>query len=217
MPGMKWIEPSVVSNSSGNPIFGEIFGHQRTENEAGYTKMYRGQETHPIMVNARYEMNYANSFSKSSRNHIFGQIFDHKRARNEARNTKMNRGEETHPIRVYATYEMNWANSFYFKKFRKPCLQTDGRTDKRTDRHRGESSIPLFHLWCSWGIMMHWLWVYANIVLCTHNNARHNICTHWWHDEVLSLYSVGPSIWFMQPYSSGLLHLLPYVDITSKL
>ena len=57
----------------------------------------------------------------------------------------MNRGQETHPIRVTTRYEMNWANSF-LKKFRKPCLQTDGRMDRRTDRHRGESSIPPFHL-----------------------------------------------------------------------
>ena len=91
----KWIEPIVFSTSSGNPIFGQIFGHQRGENEARNTKMYRGQETRPIRINAKYEM--------------------------------------------------NWANSF-FKKFRKPCLQTNGRTDRRTDRHRGESSIPPFHL-----------------------------------------------------------------------
>ena len=95
MPGMKWIEPIVFSKNSGKPIFGQIFGHQR--------------------------------------------------AKNGARNTKMNGGQETHPIRVNARYEMNWVNSF-FKKFRKPCLQTDGQTDRRperqTDRHQGESGIP---------------------------------------------------------------------------
>ena len=52
--------------------------------------------------------------------------------KNEARNAKMNRGEEIHPTRVNARYEMNWANSF-FKKFRKPCLQTDGPTDIRVN------------------------------------------------------------------------------------
>ena len=106
MPRMKWIEPIVFSKSSGNPIFGQIFGHQR--------------------------------------------------AKNEARDTKMNRGQETHPIRVNARYEMNWVNSF-FKKFRKPCLQTDGRTDGRTDRHRGESNIPPFHLRWSGGITIGYL------------------------------------------------------------
>ena len=136
--GKKWIEPIVLSKSSGNPIFGQIFGHQRAKNEARNTKMYLGQETHPIRKNARYEMNWVNSFlSKSSRNPIFGQIFGHRRAENEARNTKINRGQETHPIRINTRHEMNWANRF-FKKFRKPCLQTDGRTD----RHRDESSIP---------------------------------------------------------------------------
>ena len=71
-----------------NPIFSQIFGHQRAENEARNRKMYRGQETHPIRVNAMYEMNWANSFSKSSGNPIFGQIFGHQRAENEARNKK---------------------------------------------------------------------------------------------------------------------------------
>ena len=59
---MKWIEPTVFSEKSGNPIFGQIFGHQRAENEARNTKLYRDQETHPIRVNARYETNWANSF-----------------------------------------------------------------------------------------------------------------------------------------------------------
>ena len=59
MPGMKSTEPIVFSKSSVNPIFGQIFGHQRAENEARNTKMNMGQETHPIRVrvNARYEMN----------------------------------------------------------------------------------------------------------------------------------------------------------------
>ena len=71
------------------------------ENKARNTKMYRGQETHPIRVNARYEMNWANSFLKKFRKpHFFGQIFGHQTAENEARNTKMYRGQETHPIRV---------------------------------------------------------------------------------------------------------------------
>ena len=202
MPGMKWIEPIVFSKSSGNPIVGQIFGHQRDENEARNTKMYRGHDTNPMRVNDRYEMNWANSFSKTFRkplfvqmfghqraenearntkmytgqethaiwvnaghemtwvnsfskgsgNPIFGQIFGHQEAKNEASNTKMYRGQETHPIRVNARYEMNWANSF-FKKFRKPCLQTDGPTDRRTERHRGDSSIPPFHLRWSGGIM----------------------------------------------------------------
>ena len=80
MSGIKLIGPIVFSKSFGNPIFGQIFGHQRAENEARNTKMYRGQETHPIRINAaRYEMNWANSFSKSSGNPIFGQIFGHQR------------------------------------------------------------------------------------------------------------------------------------------
>ena len=58
-------------------------------------------------INARNEVNWANSFSKSSGNPIFGQIFGHQRVKNEARNTKMNRGHETHPIWVNARHEMN--------------------------------------------------------------------------------------------------------------
>ena len=65
--GKHSIEPIVFSKCSGNPIFGQIFGHQRAENEARNTKMYRGQETHPISVNARYEMNWANNFFKKFR------------------------------------------------------------------------------------------------------------------------------------------------------
>ena len=106
--------------NSGNPIFCQIFGHQRAKTEARNTKIYRGQETHPIRINARYEMNWANSFfSKSSGNPIFSQIFGHQRAKNEARNKKMNRVQETHPIRLNARYEMNWADTS-FNKFRKP-------------------------------------------------------------------------------------------------
>ena len=66
MPGMKWIEPSFFSKNSGNPIFGQIFGHHRAENEARNTKTYRGQETPPIRIKAWYEMNWAKFFSKSS-------------------------------------------------------------------------------------------------------------------------------------------------------
>ena len=73
MPGMKWIEPTVFSKSSGNPIFRQIFGHQMAKNEARNTKISRGQETHPIRRNARYEMNWANVFffSKSSGNLVY--------------------------------------------------------------------------------------------------------------------------------------------------
>ena len=53
---------SFFSKNSGNPIFGQIFGHQTDENEARNTQMFRGQETHPIRINARYEMNWANRF-----------------------------------------------------------------------------------------------------------------------------------------------------------
>ena len=103
MPGIKWIEPIVFSKSSRNPIFSQIFGHQRAENEARNTKM----ETHPIRVKARYEINWTNSYLKSSENPIFGQIFGHQWAENEPRNTEMYRGQETDPIMVNARHEMN--------------------------------------------------------------------------------------------------------------
>ena len=67
MPGKKLIEPIVFSKSARNPIFGQIFDHQRAKNEARNTKMNGGQETHPIRVNARYEMNWAHSFFKKFR------------------------------------------------------------------------------------------------------------------------------------------------------
>ena len=79
--GKKLIEPRLFTKSSGNTIFGQIFGHQRAKNEARNTKMhkgqethplrinarYRGQETHPIRINARYEINWDNSFFKKFR------------------------------------------------------------------------------------------------------------------------------------------------------
>ena len=58
----KLIEPIIFSKNSGNPILDQIFGHQGTENEARNKKLYRGQETHPIRMNAKYEMNWANNF-----------------------------------------------------------------------------------------------------------------------------------------------------------
>ena len=110
MPGMKLIEPIVFFfKNSGNPIFGQIFGHQWAENEARTTKMYRVQETHPIRVNVRYEMNWANScfFFQKYRKPIFGQMFGYQMAENEAGNTKIHRGQEANPIMVNARYEMD--------------------------------------------------------------------------------------------------------------
>ena len=96
-------------------------------------------------------------FAKSCGNPDFRSIFGHQRAKNEGTNTKIDRGPETYPISINPRNEMNWANSFR-EKLRKPCLQTDGRTDRRTDRHQGESSIPPFHLRWSGGITIriHW-------------------------------------------------------------
>ena len=47
-----------------NPLFRQIFGSQRAKIEGRNMKMYRVQDTHPMMVNARYEMIRANSFCK---------------------------------------------------------------------------------------------------------------------------------------------------------
>ena len=57
----------IWAESSGNPIFGQRFGPQGAENEAKNTKMYSGQETHPMSVNARYEMTWDNSYFKKFR------------------------------------------------------------------------------------------------------------------------------------------------------
>ena len=103
--------------------------------------MYRGQETHPIRINARYEMNWANSFFKKFRKPNFRPNIWPPEGQNKARNTKMNRGQEIHTIRVNAGYRMNRANSF-FKKFRKPCLQTDGQTDGQASGWIQYTPIP---------------------------------------------------------------------------
>ena len=44
------------------PHFDQIFRHQRAENEVKDTNLKKGQETHPLMVNARYVMNGTVSF-----------------------------------------------------------------------------------------------------------------------------------------------------------
>ena len=126
----KWIEPIVFFLISGNPIFSQIFGHQTAENEARNTKMYRGQETHPISVNAKYEMNWANSFfSKVPETPFSAKYLATRGPKIEARNTKMNRDQEIHPIRVNARYEMNWANIFSKSSGNLLYRRTDGRTD----------------------------------------------------------------------------------------
>ena len=142
MPGMKLIEPIGSSKSSGNPIC-----HKRAKIYARNTKVNKGKEIHPVRVNAWYKMNWANHFfsSKSSRNPIFGQIFGHQRAKIDDRITKINRGQETRPIRLNARYEINRAVSL-FKKFWKPCLQTNGQTYRQKS---GWIQYTLFHFWWS--------------------------------------------------------------------
>ena len=151
---MKWIEPTVFAKSCGNPDFRSIFGHQRAKNAGTNTKIDRGPETYPISINPWDEMNRADSFRENCGNPDFRSIFGHQRAKNAGTNTKIDRGPETYPISINPRDEMNWANSFC-EKLRKPCLQTDGRTDGRTDRHQGESSIPPFHLRWSGGIIIY--------------------------------------------------------------
>ena len=49
-----------------------MFGHQIADFHDRITKMNKGQETHPIKVNSRYEINGADSgFFLSSGNPIF--------------------------------------------------------------------------------------------------------------------------------------------------
>ena len=112
--------------------------------------MHRGQETHPIRINARYEMNWANSFFKKFRKPHFGQKFGHQRTENEARNTKMYRGQETYPIRVNARYEINWANSFFFSKSSGKHIlgqifghQTAKNEARNTKMNRGHETHPI--------------------------------------------------------------------------
>ena len=170
---MGTIYPRSDAKSCGNPDFRSIFGHQRAKNEGTNTKIDRGPETYPISINPGDEMNRADSFRENCGNPDFRSIFAHQRAKNAGTNTKIDRGPETYPISINPRDEMNWANSFR-EKLRKPCLQTDrrtegrrdgrtdgrtdgqtdGRTDGRTDKHQGESSIPPFHLRWSGGIIM---------------------------------------------------------------
>ena len=117
------------------PLWSPYRPYPETEIDGRNMTMNIGQKIHPIRVNARYQINWMNSFfknipetpfwgkylAKKIRKPHLGKIFGHHRAEVDGRNTKMNRGQETHPIRVNARDEMNWANSFY-KKFRKPQI-----------------------------------------------------------------------------------------------
>ena len=101
-------------------------------------------------------------FAKSCGNPDFRSIFGHQRAKNEGTNTKIDRGPETYPISINPRDEMNWANSFR-EKLRKPCLQTDRRTDRQTS---GWIQYTPFHLRWSGGIITHisgaYLWAFIN-------------------------------------------------------
>ena len=56
-----WANSSIgTSKSAANTIFCQIFSHQGVQIDATNTRMNRCEETHPIMVNATYEMNWAN-------------------------------------------------------------------------------------------------------------------------------------------------------------
>ena len=81
---------------------------------------------------------------------------------------------------------MNWANSFFQKV--PETLSTDGRTDRRTDRHRGESNIAPFYVRWSGGIIIAnytqmyygkeipWYWC-INVMLVIHMSIRsHSKC-----------------------------------------
>ena len=61
----------IFSESFRNPIFGQIFGHQRAENGARNTKIYRSQETHAIRVNASIKWNEPIVFFKKFQKHHF--------------------------------------------------------------------------------------------------------------------------------------------------
>ena len=101
----------------------------------------------PKRLNPRYEMNWPNIFFNYG-NPIFSQIFGRQRAKINTRNTKMNRGYDTHPIRgkSHVWNELSQMYSLclrliFSQKFRKPYLQTDGRTDGR----QGVSSRSPLH------------------------------------------------------------------------
>ena len=43
--------------NSGTPLLRQIFGHHRAATDGRNMKMNRGQETYPIRLNARYQIN----------------------------------------------------------------------------------------------------------------------------------------------------------------
>ena len=129
---MKWIEQIVFQKVPETPFLAKYLATRGLKMRLGTRKRTGVKKTPPKKINAWYELNWVNSFSKLFGNPIFGQIFVHQRAENETMSTKIDRGQETYIIRVNARYEMNWANSF-LKKIRKPCWQMDGQRDGWTD------------------------------------------------------------------------------------
>ena len=125
--------------------------------------MYRGQETHPIRINARYEMNWANSYFKKFRKPDFRPNIWPPEGQNKARNTKMNRVQEIHTIRVNAGYGINRANSFFQKV--PETLSTDRRTDGRT----GIGVNPVYP---------HSTFGGAEVLLFIKTAERRDICDH---------------------------------------
>ena len=72
----------------------QLFGHQMAEIDVKNTKMNRGQETNPIKINDRYQMNWA-SIIFNNGYPILWETSGHQRAEIDGRNTKINWGEET--------------------------------------------------------------------------------------------------------------------------
>ena len=64
MPGMKWIEPISFEKVPETPFSAKYLATRGPKKESRNTKIYRGQETHPIRVDALHEMNWDNIFFK---------------------------------------------------------------------------------------------------------------------------------------------------------
>ena len=110
------IEPTGWSWSNTipeSPFFGQIFGHHvlRATIDGRNTNMNRGQETHPIRLNARYPINLI-FWKKIPETSLARKYLANRWPKLRVGTWKSIEVKRLVPIRVNARYQMSWANSF---------------------------------------------------------------------------------------------------------
>ena len=127
------------SKSSENLIFVHVFGHQKAEIDTRNMKINRGQETHPMTGNARYEMYWSIFFF------IFCQISGHRKSKIDGRNMQLNRVNKLTSYGLMPSW--NWIEPIVLSKSSRKFVYK--RTHRRT---HGRIQYTPFHLQWRGGI-----------------------------------------------------------------